>query len=367
MNNPGHQLALRSRCSHPAASHPCLPIIKSLLLLALTGLAIIGSALPAAHADTWWVDDDSWGGNGSRMYPFTFIFQAVDAASPGDTIMVLDGFNYGTEIRKPELSITAYETGTVTILGQFWIHADLVSLDGFVLINDQPPESGSYGVLLDNVRDCTITNNQFTQYGVTIRGGLVEQWNTHTIEGNTVNGAPLRYYRDANGLTVPLDTGQLILGNCTNVIARDLDIANVASCIQLGFGSANMVANCTVSSHFGDGLILVHSDRNSITGNEIDDAIEAGILIHASADNEIAANNFGAMPGTGLRLWHGAARNRVLNNTLSDTGNGAIWLKYSASANEISGNTLVRSNHGIMIDEDITGVSKHMTLYRSAA
>ena len=168
-------------------------------MVLICALAVSVSALPTAHADTWYVDAGVTGGNGSSWgSAYDTIQEAIDATSTGDEIWVrggtyfLDnqinvdeavkiygGFN-GTESNKEERNWTA----NVTIIdGQDLVHHVLfvtadVRIDGFTItggnagFEDPPPESYDIhggGIHIRSVNativNCTLTQNDADSYG----------------------------------------------------------------------------------------------------------------------------------------------------------------------------------------------------------
>jgi parallel beta-helix repeat protein len=74
--------------------------------------------------------------------------------------------------------------------------------------------NGQYGIHLDSSSCNTLTNNTMVNVGIFISGTSLESWNTHTIDiSNTVNGKPVRYWKNQTGGTVLLGAGQVILAN----------------------------------------------------------------------------------------------------------------------------------------------------------
>ncbi|MCD6434439.1 MAG: PKD domain-containing protein, partial [Candidatus Diapherotrites archaeon] len=119
------------------------------------------------------------------------------------------------------------------------------------------------GICLWDSSNNSITNNVMNSDGIHIGGSQLQYWNTHTIEGNTVNGKPLYYFKNQIGGKVPEDAGQVILANCTGMRIENLNISNTYAGVQLGFSSHNIIKNNTVSNN-GDGIYLWGSSNNKI-------------------------------------------------------------------------------------------------------
>jgi len=178
----------------------------------------------------------------------------------------------------------------------------------------------SHGVILEFSPHNTIINNEFESCGINMAGYFVDDFNSHTIEGNTANGKPIYYYKNESGITVPSDAGQVILANSDHCIVSDLNIQNIDSAIQLGF-----------------------SENNEIFGNIINNTIY-GIDIWAySLSNTISENSItNVSDGGGVGIWFGSEFNTITGNFLFKNHWGVVVSQ--SNNNEIIGNTIKESN-----------------------
>jgi len=126
----------------------------------------------------------------------------------------------------------------------------------------------------------------------------LQDWNTHTIENNTVNGKPLYYFKNRIGGKVPEDAGQIILANCTGMKIENLSITDTDAGIVLEFSSENTVKNSNISNS-DYGIYLYNSSNNTITGSTV-------------------SNN-----GKGIYLWKWKSNHNIiyLNNFINNTEN----------------------------------------------
>ena len=77
---------------------------------------------------------------------------------------------------------------------------------------------GVYIVRTDKV---TAYKNNFSNDIIVIEGRNTNYWNTHTISNtNLVNGRPIYYWKNKNSGTISIQTGQIILASCTNVLIK---------------------------------------------------------------------------------------------------------------------------------------------------
>jgi len=148
------------------------------------------------------------------------------------------------------------------------------------------------GIELAYSRSNTLTGNTMIDDGIRIHGDSHEHWNTHIIDtSNTVNGKPVRYWKNATGGTVPSDAGQVILANCGAVTVENQDVGNGSNGIEMGFSFNNVILNNTISGNTWNGIYLAYSDGNTITKNNVSNNGH-GIFLALSDGNKIYHNSF---------------------------------------------------------------------------
>jgi parallel beta-helix repeat protein len=194
--------------------------------------------------------------------------------------------------------------------------------------------------------DTTVIGNTFQSGGITIAGDELQQWNTHTIANNIINGKPLYYFKDDDTGMVPSDGGQVILANCQNFLLQNLNIDNVERGIQLAFCSNNNVSMSTITNT-EHAIYLKYSDSNNITGNTITNN-EAGVTVEESSNNIVAGNTLIDDDIYGILLDgpNSPGNNQVFGNSLT---NDIIKLVFT-STNIVEDNIFVYG--GIVISGD---------------
>jgi len=199
------------------------------------------------------------------------------------------------------------------------------------------------GIYLYSSSNNNITNNVMNSDGIVIWGYQLQHWNTHTIEGNTVNGKPLYYFKNQIGGKVPEDAGQVILANCTGMRIENLNISNTDVGVQLGFSSHNIIKNNIANSNSRYGIYVDDSSNNNIYNNTVSNNC-AGIDLGDSSSNNIynntALNNY-----DGIELWD-SSDNNIYNNTANSNNEYGIALWFSSN-NSITNN--VMNSDGIVI------------------
>ncbi len=199
-----------------------------------------------------------------------------------------------------------------------------------------------FGIYLFRSIDTTLDNNEMIGHGIFIGGDMIEYWNTHSIDtSNTVNGKPVRYWKDGRSGTVPPDAGQVILANCDDVSVREQNISGDYAGILLGFSNSNTIINNTASNNT-HGIYLHYSHENIISLNMLSDNTR-GIYLSDSketvlSDNEMHNNTYGI-------YMLNSDKNNASGNTLRNNTQG-IYIYHSASIT-LHNNEMV--NDGIMI------------------
>jgi len=185
------------------------------------------------------------------------------------------------------------------------------------------------------------------------------------MEGNTANGRPIYYYGNKNGIVVPSDASQVILGNCHDCIVQNLSISDIEVGILIGGESGvnhilgnsitntsragieiehnglyNIISENTIA-HNNLGIFLVDSCYNNICGNYITNNDGAGILSMLST-----------YPGCSTPLsenieYPSNEYNNIYRNTITKNGNG-IFMDV-ACYNNVFENNITNNNYGIQL------------------
>ena len=109
--------------------------------------------------------------------------------------------------------------------------------------------NNSEGIIFWDSSNITLTSNNFVNDGVYIKGNILQHFNSHTIlDDNIVNGKPLYYYKDSGGFIIDgIPVGQVILANCTNIDAKNLQINNVPAGIVAAYSTWIQLKNYTTA------------------------------------------------------------------------------------------------------------------------
>jgi len=265
-------------------------IIGVLLVMALT-LGVIGQA-GVTEPKTWYVDDDLVQRPDAN---FTSIQDAVDAASPGDTIIVYPGtYTENVDVNKDHLTIKS-EGGAETTIVQaadsndhvFEVTADYVNISGFTV------KGAGYlkiGIYLYSVNHCDISDNNVS----------------------------------SNCFGIILDYSS------NNTITNSKASNNGGAGIYLQHSSNdNIISNINTSSNNEVGIVVESSSNNNLTGNNVSNN-EVGICLAISSKNNVS-NNYISYNSKGVALFLSSNNNIYLNNfinnanSVNSTASSSIW------------------------------------------
>jgi parallel beta-helix repeat protein len=195
------------------------------------------------------------------------------------------------------------------------------------------------GIHISGGVDNIISGNSFSRCGISF-SAAESGIGTHALVNNTVDGKPIYYYANMDGVSVPTDAGQVILQNCTNFTIQNLVITAVDYGIQLISSSGNSISQCNISECF-NGIVLSESDSNTISGNILSGNSTFGIVIAKSRNNQLLGNtciNDGiTLFGDSLSFWN---THTMSDNTVNDKA-----ILYYADADSVA----VPSNAGQVI------------------
>ncbi|NQE46372.1 Cell surface glycoprotein [ANME-1 cluster archaeon GoMg2] len=158
-----------------------------------------------------------------------------------------------------------------------------------IIENNKCDLNNDFGIHHYSSSNSIIIGNTFENCGITIYGYSIEYTNTHTVENNMVNGKPIYYYKNIEGIIVPEDVGQVIIANCSNMVVKNINVSSASIGIELAYTTDSIIENNTCSNN-KKGIYLLYSSNNDIINNIYSSNIW-GISLHYSSNNYIKKNN----------------------------------------------------------------------------
>jgi len=293
--------------------------LRWLLLASLIAIAIIAysAALPtswfrsaevagtifAPPAHTWIVDDDG-------PAHFQTIQEAINAATPGDTIYVKAGVYYENIIVNKAVSLNGENRDNTIIDGLGTgtgvnITSNNVAMSGFTITN-----SGWWpntGICLYKSSNSRITGNNVMANAYS---NLELLWSSsNVISENNITMAPYDF-----SLSLWWSSNNVISGN---------NITNNNNGVRIYRASYNVVSDNNISANLYAGIFLTEwSNDNIVTGNNITYNGGHGIYMDWSSGNKIVGNNianngWGGDPYLIYGIYVGwTSNNKIFHNTL---------------------------------------------------
>jgi parallel beta-helix repeat protein len=224
------------------------------LALVLGFIVVIDTTLdfiPSVKGATLFVNKT---GNGGA---YMSIQDAIDAANTGDTVFVYNGTYIENVNVGIAINITGEDRNNTIIDGGnngngFSVNANWVNISGFSITNCGGVPFGG-GISLDNVHNCTITDNNLSNNN---RNGMTLESSRNNLISN-------------NNMSSNVDDGILIRSSSTD----------------------NTIINNEVSLNGDNGIDIFSSDSNNITGNYATFNDRYGILIQYSVNCTIVENS----------------------------------------------------------------------------
>ncbi|KAF5427619.1 CASH domain-dontaining protein, partial [Candidatus Methanophagaceae archaeon] len=283
----------------------------------------------------------------------------IDAASPGDTIIIKGG-SYQENVRVDKrLTIRSDGDPANCIIHAaspkgyvFEITSDYVNIIGFKIDG----ASDSCGIYICNANNCNISNNIISGNYQGIY--LSNSWR-NTISRNNV-------FSNKNYGIILTD------GCCHNQIINNKVSSNLNYCgiylresnnndvhnnsanynhyqgIELRTSNENMITNNMVKNNGDNGILLNASGGNRLMGNDVSNNSYSGILLNSSNNNDIGNSIANYNYYEGIELWR-SNENIITNNTVKNNGDNGIYLEES-NDNKITDNIVSKNDYnGIVL------------------
>jgi parallel beta-helix repeat protein len=189
--------------------------------------------------------------------------------------------------------------------------------------------SNDPAIVLSSSENSTLTDNKMYNCGIFINAADLKYWNTHNITtSNTVNGRPVRYFKNKNSGTVPQGAGQIILAKCSNMKIENQTISNGSDGIIIGYSDYIKVLNNTVYGNAKHAIVQSRASYNKLINNTIYNNNGCGIFNTFSDNNLIEQNKIHNNNDSGIHFYR-STRNTIKTNFLNNNSYGIYLLSYS--------------------------------------
>ena len=346
-------------------------------IMAFTTLIAALVFIGCASADTIYVPTD---------YPT--IQQAIDAASPGDTVFVYNGTYYegdGVKISKDRITLQGEDANTTTIHGKWTaekvvhVNGSYVNVSGFSVtgstqmgcgicvgactympIPEPPPTpaptdnciisdnnilDGYYGIYLSSSNNSIVSRNNASEHGEFEGNIYLKNSNNCLISDNIANnnnyGSGISL-RDSGNCKLENNTANLNdRGICLSSSNNCSIVNNIANSNDRGIclSSSN---NCSIVNNIANSnyySIYLGDSSNSTLENNIANSNRYGIGLYSN--NCSITNNIADSNDYGILL--GSSNNSITENNVSNSREYGIYLDWSGN-NEIYHNNFIDNN-----------------------
>lgn len=209
-------------------------------------------------------------GNGQ----FSTIQAAVDAAQPGDTILVNEGIYYENVVVNKAVTLQGRNSPTVDGMQKdncFLVTASNVVITGFIITNATTEPYYHSGVYVNGVSGCTVSDNTINFCGQAV---ILQDSTGCTVYNNNV-------HENTEGIGIS--------GGSGNTVSTNSIVAPQATLTGIGLMSTGntIIDNSVENCKYGIGGWWANS--NTITGNTISYS-EYGIYLEGSNSNLLSNN-----------------------------------------------------------------------------
>jgi parallel beta-helix repeat protein len=271
------------------------------------------------------VDDD-------KPADFASIQEAINAASPGEAVIVSEGTYAEGQINVTK-SLTLLANGTVELDGQgersgIYVAADNVAIDGFTIKN---VNASFWGIEAHGAKDLLMMETTMQDHSG--HGGIL----LSNCERAGVR-YDLLFNASQNGPGIELDT-------CNSVSLRDNNATSNGYGIQLVNSENSSIRQNYIVGN-GYGVELRNSSGNSIWANSVIENSQEGVLLHECSGNRVFGNNITKNPD-GISL-DSASNNNISENNITRNDFSGVSL-HSSSGNKIAKNNIILNWYGLRI------------------
>lgn len=286
-----------------------------IIIIIIVSINLIHTELSTAKAteNIIYVDDDNRDGpwDGTIDHPYQYIKDGIDATDNGDTIYVFNGIYYENLLICKSVYLLGEHPDTTIIDGHgakevVIVDTNYVTIEKFTIRNSSHnlPYSHQRGIRV-NANHTTISNNILINHLQT--GIFLNHTSYTTISGNTIS-------QSVHGIWVDESIHNTI---------KDNTIYHTTYGILLGCSLNNQLIANIIHHNYEDGMLLMHSSRNSVLENTIysNENDSVGICLQSAFMNTIQANTIAFHRSIGISTF-GAFFNVISDNTIQGNGVG---------------------------------------------
>ena len=240
---------------------------------------------------------------------------------------------------------------------------------GIVLDSNQVVGTGYLGISLEVSTGVTMISNNMTNASVMLEGDLSEITSYSIDTTNKVNGKPLYYYHDQNGLGVSdfTNAGEIIVVNCNSSVISNINCNSASNGIIVYYCKNITLSSSTLDDFTNAGILIKKSTNCSMMGNWVRDC-NTGIRIELSTEIKLTSNIF---INSGLVLNNNVSQCETLNIGTSNTVNGRLLRYYVSRSGLVEADfsnagqiILINCNNSRIYGQNVSHSSNGIFAYR---
>jgi parallel beta-helix repeat protein len=295
----------------------------------IPGIALIVLLLACAPTTATTLNVDDSGG-----VDYKTIQGAINAASPGDTVLVFPGtYNENIVVHKT-------------------VH--LTSTGGASATNIIAADSGEHVFNVSGMDGVTISGfNVSGATGSSMAGIYLRDSNNNTLTGNMLTNNSFGIYVSSSHFSYMQsgDDERFLSNSSNNTLIANRANNNTRHGIYLSGSINNNLADNTANDNTEQGIYLSRSSNNNLTGNTANNNDRCGIIMHVLTRNNILADNTACNNYCGIYMYS-AINNTLKGNTVEANGFG---ISLDDSSDNLIYNNIFNNTDNIDFDGINTG------------
>ncbi len=238
-----------------------------------------------------------------------------------------------------------------------------VSFNSGYKIRNNSISNSQIGLDISSSSDNIVSENTFINCGLLVGGDTFDDLSNDVDLSNKVNGKTLYYYDGVVNLRENSfsNAGQIILINCNNSIASNINTSSATQGISIYFSYNISISHCISSYNFNFGILIYKSTNITLSSVEAN-FCQIGIYLYRLINGTISNGNFTNNREDGLYLLHGdlfriiqsrlvnnskngldllsLTNSIILNNTIRYNGENGVGLEFGSENSQISYNII---------------------------